>query len=123
MSPEELDDGLRGFYLNVDGQSTLYEFGPIMSDSFEWPGPNPGSGSHFTLRQVTGNDIVMSETGDWAWFRLLDKIKVKRSSGSSKFNVRFKASGYSAYYNLTAGGSYNPYRLGAKLRFKCPTAL
>jgi len=123
MSPEELDDGLRGFYLDVDGQSTLYEFGPIMSESFVWPGPNPGSGSHFTLRQVTGNDIVLSASGDWAWFRLLDKVRVKRSSGSSKFNIRFKASGYSAFYNLTAGGTYNPYRLGSKLRFKCPTAL
>ena len=123
MSPEELDDGLRGFYLDLDGQSISYEFGPILSESFTWPGPNPGAGTNFTLRQVSGQDITVRTNGDWAWFRLLDRVKVKRLSSASKFQVNFKALGYSAYFNLTAGGTYNPYRLGSRIRFKCPSAL
>jgi len=123
LKPQELDDGLRGFYLELDGQSVNYEFGPLISDQLEWPGPNPGSGARLTLKQVRGSDITITEEGDWAWFKLLDKVQVKRLSNRSSYNVNFKASGYSAHYRLTAGSASNPYRLGSRIQFKCPKAI
>ncbi len=123
MTPTNLDDGLRGFYLSVDGQSIQYEFGPLLAEQMQWPGPNPGSGASLTLRQVNGGDISIYEEGDWAWFRLLDKVIVRRSNSPERFNINFRASGYSANYNLIAGGAYNPYRLGSRLQFKCPNTI
>ena len=123
IQPRQLDDGLRGFYLNLDGQVISYEFGPLLPDQLTWPGPRPGSGTDITLKQVDGNDITIYENGDWAWFRLLDKVKLNRSSGASKFNINFRVSGYSALYTLTAGTAYNPYRLGSRIQFTCPAAI
>lgn len=123
IQPRQLDDGLRGFYLNLDGQIVRYEFGPLLADQLNWPGPNPGTGADVTLKQVDGNDITLYENGDWAWFRLLDRVQVSRVSGRSKYNINFGASGYSAYYTLTAGGAYNPYRLGSRIQFTCPAAI
>ena len=123
LQPRQLDDGLRGFYLNLDGQVVSYEFGPLLPDQLIWPGPRSGSGTDITLKQVDGNDITIYQNGDWAWFRLLDKVRLSRSSGSSKYNINFRASGYSALYTLTAGAAYNPYRLGSRIHFTCPAAI
>lgn len=123
IQPRQLDDGLRGFYLNLDGQVINYEHGPLLPDQLSWPGPNPGSGTDITLKQVDGKDISIYENGDWAWFRLLDRVKVSRISGNSKYNINFRASGYSAFYTLTAGAAYNPYRLGSRIQFTCPAAI
>tara|TARA_R110001599_G_scaffold185680_1_gene379927 strand:- start:11630 stop:15169 length:3540 start_codon:yes stop_codon:yes gene_type:complete len=123
VEPRQMDSGLRGFYLNLDGQTVSYEFGPLLPDHLTWPGPNPGSGTDMTLKQVDGNDITIYENGDWAWFRLLDKVQVRRISGNSKYKINFRASGYSALYSLTAGAAYNPYRLGSRIQFTCPAAI
>tara|TARA_R110001592_G_scaffold61010_1_gene185798 strand:+ start:4904 stop:8440 length:3537 start_codon:yes stop_codon:yes gene_type:complete len=123
IQPRQLDNGLRGFYLNLDGQVVNYEFGPLLPDQLTWPGPNPGSGVDVTLKQVDGKDITIYKNGDWAWFRLLDKVQLSRISGNSKYSINFRASGYSALYTLTAGTAYNPYRLGSRIQFTCPAAI
>ncbi|PCI52247.1 MAG: type VI secretion system membrane subunit TssM [Moraxellaceae bacterium] len=124
VKPQQLDDGLRGFYLNLDGQSISYEFGPLISSQLNWPGPQPSSGAHFTLRPVNGNDISIYAEGDWAWFRLLDKIQMKRASNTSNYNVKFLTpSGYSASYGLVAGSAHNPYRIASRMSFKCPAVI
>lgn len=124
VKPQQLDGGLRGFYLNLDGQSISYEFGPLLSSQLNWPGPQPSSGAHFTLRQVNGNDISIYAEGDWAWFRLLDKIQMKRASNTSNYNVKFLTpSGYSASYALVAGSAHNPYRIASRMSFKCPASI
>jgi len=124
IKPQQLDDGLRGFYLNLDGQSVSYEFGPLITNQLNWPGPQPSSGANFTLKQVNGSDISIYTEGDWAWFRLLDKIQLKRAASNSNYNVKFLTpSGYSASYALTAGGVNNPYRIASRMNFKCPASI
>jgi type VI secretion system protein ImpL len=123
LKPQELDDGLRGFFLSLDGQEINYEFGPLISEHLTWPGPNPGSGVSMHLRQVDGPNISITEDGDWAWFRLLRKMQVKRAASNTIFNINFKAAGYSAFYELIADKSFSPYRLGSRIPFRCPKAL
>lgn len=123
LQPKQLDDGLRGFYLNLEGQSVSYEFGPLLADSLVWPGSGAGSGTSITLKQVSGEDISIYEEGDWSWFKLLDKVATVKASSPSVFKVNFKVSGYSANYTLTAGGAYSPYGLGSRMNFKCPKTL
>ncbi|MFT6903809.1 MAG: type VI secretion system protein ImpL [Oleiphilaceae bacterium] len=123
LTPQELDGGLLGFYLNLDGQSISYEFGPLLNDQLTWPGPSIGAGASITLKQVDGNDISIYEEGDWAWFRILDKVQLSHVSNNTEYRVNFGTSGYTAYYTLKADGAYNPYRLKSRIQFTCPSAL
>lgn len=123
LVPRELDVGLRGFYLDIDGQSVSYEFGPLIPTQVMWPGPNPGSGARLSMRQENGELLALREDGDWALFRLLDRSALRRGTSPERFDVTFKASGYEADYRLIATGIYNPFNARRSMNFLCPSRI
>ena len=65
--------------------------------------------------------ILTSETGAWAWLRLVRKGQLSATTQSDLFNLRLGLSGFSASFELRAGSVDNPFDLKMFGNFKCPT--
>ncbi|CAA0096768.1 Uncharacterised protein [BD1-7 clade bacterium] len=123
LTPKQMDAGLSRLQLNVDGQMIGYEFGPLLTNDLTWPGLNPGSGARLEMRQIDGRIAVLQEEGPWGWFRMLNKMQVKKTRNAERFDLTFDTGGYKAEYSLMAGASTNPYRIMNNMYFSCPTQL
>lgn len=123
LTPKYMDAGLSKFSLNIDGQPVEYTYGPLLKTELQWPGINPGSGARLEMRQSNGQSNILSESGPWALFKMLNKIQVRRTNSSERFDLSFTATGYKANFTLQAGASNNPFRLMTNMQFNCPNHL
>ena len=82
LKPVFLDAKASKFWLNLEGQQTNYRHGPTRSLRFSWPGTSPGL-VRFGFESLDGKQLSGSEEGAWAWFKLLDKMKVVPSTGNT----------------------------------------
>jgi type VI secretion system protein ImpL len=64
----------------------------------------------------------LSETGPWAWFKLLDQAQIQ-PIGASQFRMTFQLGGQQAIYELRLPSDYNPFRLRELEGFRCPDTL
>jgi type VI secretion system protein ImpL len=115
--PEELDEDVERFRLEVDGQAFEYRHGPPRPMSMTWPGGTVGAASaSFELRG--GAHPQAAFQGPWALFRLLDQAKVVQQS-ESRFAVTFVVSGHKARVVLDAASIRNPFARHDLVRFRC----
>ncbi len=71
---------------------------------------------------AAGGSSQLSETGPWAWFKILDQAQVQ-PAGSGQFRLTFQLGGRQAVYELRAPGGSNPFRLRELEGFRCPDQL
>ena len=121
LKPIYLDAKASKFWLNLEGQQTNYRHGPTRSMRFNWPGANPGL-VRFGFETLEGKQLSSSEDGDWAWFRLLDKMQVSRSTANTQI-VSFELGGFTAKYELRANSVLNPFSLPELTGFQCPNRI
>ncbi len=88
---------------------------------FNWPGTSPGS-VRFGFETLESKQLSGSEEGDWAWFRLLDKMQVSASTANTQI-VSFELSGFIAKYELRANSVLNPFSLTELMGFQCPSRI
>ena len=75
------------------------------------------------LSQSGGSPARLSETGPWAWFKLLDQAQI-RPLGAGQFQVTFQLGGLQAIYQMqTPGSTSNPFSLQEMVGFQCPEQL
>ena len=65
--------------------------------------------------------MLASETGAWAWLRLIRKGSLSATSLPEVFNLRLGLSGFSADFEMRADSVNNPLDLKMFGNFKCPT--
>jgi len=75
------------------------------------------------FEDTAGNRPGVTETGPWAWFRVLDKATVEPTAVRDRFKVTFSLGGHSASYELQASSVRNPFKLEALEAFRCPERL
>jgi len=121
LKPIYLDAKASKFWLNLEGQQTNYRHGPIRSVRFSWPGTSPGL-VRFGFETLAGKQISGSEEGAWAWFKLLDKMKVTQSSTNVHI-ITFELSGFTAKYELRANSVINPFSFAELTNFQCPSRI
>jgi type VI secretion system protein ImpL len=124
LRPTRMDASTTHFMLNVDGQRTTYSHGPIMNQTFKWPGNTGFSQVQFQFTPPTasgqsGNTVP----GPWAWFRLLDKSSVSETSVSELFEATFSLDERWVTYELRANSAFNPFNLPELRAFRCPDRL
>lgn len=122
MTPLKMDSELSAFNLNLEGQSVFYDFGPQLTQQLSWPGPNPDSEVSLEMRDLENEISLIREQGPWAWFRLLDKARIKKTRNTESFEVTLEAGGHHATYALNAASSYNPFKTKT-INFQCPKTL
>jgi type VI secretion system protein ImpL len=125
LTPDDLDKNIRQFSLFVGEQEVTYRHGPVRPYSLQWPSPRS---SEVRIRispspPAASERTTWSETGPWAWFRLLDKAQVAATNQPERFKVTFTLDGRTAIYILTASSVRNPFQLEALEKFRCPERL
>jgi len=121
LKPLYLDATASKFWVNLEGQQTNYRHGPTRSMRFNWPGTSPGL-VRFGFETLEGKQLSSSVEGDWAWFRLLDKMLVTKASANT-LKVNFALEGFTAKYELRANSVLNPFSLTELAGFQCPSRI
>ena len=65
-------------------------------------------------------EVISSQTGSWAFLRLLRSGALTKTAQPDVFNLRLSAQGYSASFDLRANSVENPFDLTMFSGFACP---
>jgi type VI secretion system protein ImpL len=117
VAPDDLDQDVDRFRLEIDGQAFEYRHGPPRVVSMAWPGGPVGAAvTSFELHD--GSHPQLAFQGPWAFFRLLDHAGTQAQS-DTRFLVTFRQDGKSARVVLEAASIRNPLARHELARFHC----
>jgi len=121
----ELDPTILNLGIDIDGQSTLYQHGPVTPLKFTWPGPRGGVHVEVTASpRIRAETSTISADGPWALMRLLRRGQVVQTATLGRTRVVFDFDGRKAALDVTAPGSVaNPLTSDVLTRFHCPSAM
>ncbi|MGB2971528.1 MAG: type VI secretion system membrane subunit TssM, partial [Candidatus Competibacter sp.] len=121
LTPLEASADVGQTIIGLDGQTLTYTMGQAArAADFQWTGASGQARLQFAA-PGGGDPLQYSETGPWAWFKLLDQAQMQ-PTGNGQFRVTFQLGGRQAIYELrTAGG--NPFRLRELEKLQCPEQL
>lgn len=106
--------------ISVDGQTLSYSAGqPPRAVDLQWTGASGQAKLEFL---PAGGVPPLTETGPWAWFRLLDQAQIQ-PTGTNQLRITFQLGGQQVIYELRLPGSSNPFRLRELEGFRCPDQL
>jgi type VI secretion system protein ImpL len=117
VSPDELDENVDRFRLEIDGQALEYRHGPPKAVSMTWPGAAVGQ-AVASFEQRTGTHPQAAFQGPWALFRLLDQAIVVPQS-DTRLLATFKVNGSQARVVFEAASIRNPIVRQDMIRFHC----
>jgi len=124
MRPVRLDAATTNFTLSINGESTSYSHGPIISKTFRWPGDAVQGmvGYQFVPAAASGRSGD-SETGPWAVFRMFDRSGLRPAANAEAYLVRFELDERWAEYEIRAASAFNPFDMSDLRSFRCPDQL
>ncbi|MEM6486930.1 MAG: type VI secretion system membrane subunit TssM [Pseudomonadota bacterium] len=110
--------------VEVMGKSLTYAHGPEAPlVDMEWPG-NEGQTRISLTPQLAGVPNDLTRDGPWSWFRMLDAASLRQqTTRSDQENIFFEIGGRPITLVMRAGSAFNPFRLDAIGRFRCPNTL
>lgn len=107
--------------LNLDGQELIYFNSASRPQPMTWPGKDGTNLISLSFAPIDGTgEVLSSETGAWAWLRLIRKGKLTRTELPELFKLRLALGGFSAEFDLRANSVENPFDLTMFGNFKCP---
>ena len=122
LVPLELSGDASQMVISLDGQTLAYSAGQAARvANLQWTGASGQARLEF-LPPVAGSPSQLSETGAWAWFKLLDQAQIQ-PGGSGQLRVLFQLGGRQAIYELRTASGSNPFRLRELEGFRCPEQL
>ncbi len=123
LKPLEMDPDASQFLLDLGGQQVSYGHGPTRPSNLQWPAPQGSQVQVQFSPPLVGGRSGITVDGPWAWFRLLDRSRLRRTSQPERFRVTFSVGGRWAAFELRAGSAFNPFRLSELSQFQCPDRL
>jgi type VI secretion system protein ImpL len=111
--------------IDIDGQTTLYEHGPIAPFAVSWPGPRGGVHAEITANpRIRPETSTISADGPWAFMRLIQKSHVVETATPGRTRVGFDFDGRKAVLDISSAGSAaNPLTSDVLTTFKCPSSM
>jgi type VI secretion system protein ImpL len=107
--------------LNVDGQVLTYLNAATRPMPMTWPGPDGTNLISLSFQPADGTgEVLTSETGAWAWLRMIRKGRLSATELPEVFRLRLALSGFSADFELRAASVDNPFDLKMFGNFRCP---
>ncbi len=121
----ELTPTIMSLSLDIDGQTTLYQHGPVAPFPIAWPGPRGGAHAEITASpRIRPDTSTISADGPWALMRLLQKGKVIATATPGRTRVAFSFDGREAVLDVASAGSVaNPLTSDVLKTFRCPTSM
>ncbi|MBZ5788943.1 type VI secretion system membrane subunit TssM [Burkholderia contaminans] len=121
----ELDPTIVSLSLDIDGQTTRYQHGPVAPFTVTWPGPRGGVHAQIAARPSIRSDTsTIAAEGPWALMRLLRKGHVVEAATPGRTRVAFRFDGREAALDIaSAGGVANPLTSDVLQTFRCPSTM
>lgn len=121
----ELDPTIMSLSLDIDGQTTLYQHGPIAPFTVTWPGPRGGVHTEITASpRIRPDTSTIATDGPWALMRLLQKGRVVETATPGRTRVAFSFDGRQAALDVASAGSVaNPLTSDVLKTFRCPSMM
>ncbi|AWV03732.1 type VI secretion system membrane subunit TssM [Burkholderia sp. JP2-270] len=121
----ELDPTITSLSLDIDGQSSLYQHGPVAPFTVSWPGPRGGVHTEITASpRIRPDTSTIVADGPWALMRLLRKGQVVETATPGRTRVAFDFDGRKAVLDVANTGSVaNPLTSDVLKTFRCPTSM
>lgn len=121
----ELAPTIMSLSLDIDGQATLYQHGPVAPVTVTWPGPRGGVHAEITASpRIRPDTSTVSSDGPWALMRLLQKGRVVGTATPGRTRVAFSFDSREAVLDITSSGSVaNPLTSDVLKTFRCPASM
>jgi type VI secretion system protein ImpL len=124
LEPKDLSPNATRVTLNLDGQSLAYFNSATRPQPMTWPGRDGTGVITLAFQPVDGSpEIMTSESGAWAWLRMLRGGRMQATELPELFRLRLSAGGYYADFDLRAASVENPMNLQMFSQFSCPAGL
>ena len=121
----ELDPAITSLMLDIDGQSMLYQHGPVAPFQVSWPGPRGGVHAEITAApRIRPDTSTMAADGPWALLRLLQKSRLLETAIRGRTHAEFELDGRKALLDIASTGSVaNPLTSNVLKSFRCPSSM
>ncbi|MBZ9936339.1 type VI secretion system membrane subunit TssM [Mesorhizobium sp. BR1-1-16] len=124
LEPKDLSSNATRVALNLDGQSLVYYNNATRPQPMTWPGKDGTGVISLSFQPIDGSpEVMVNETGSWAWLRLLRTGRFTATSLTDVYDLRLGFQGFYADYRLKAESVENPYNLEMFKKFTCPPQL
>ena len=121
LEPKDLSATASRVTLNLDGQLLTYFNAVVRPAPMTWPGPDGSNLISLSFAPVDGSaELITSETGAWAWLRLIKKGQLSRTDLPELFRLRLSLGGFAASFEMRANSVENPFDLTMFGSFQCP---
>ncbi len=121
LTPTDLAANAARVTLNLDGQQLVYFNDAGRPTPMTWPGTGGTNLISLSFAPIDGSpEVIASETGAWAWLRLIKKSRMSRTDLPELFKLQLGISGFSANFDLQASSVENPFDLTMFGSFQCP---
>ncbi len=122
VTPTFLDATSGKVSLTMDGQLLEYAHTDPRPARMTWPGPQGAGYAVIEFLDLDGITTSLRSSGDWAWFRLLDRSQ-RRNSGD-KTTATWSKGGHRVSFEIQAGSVFNPLQMSTDInQFKCVSNL
>ncbi|WP_322026846.1 type VI secretion system membrane subunit TssM [Burkholderia sp. BCC1977] len=121
----ELAPTIMSLSLDIDGQTTLYQHGPVAPFTVTWPGPRGGVHAEITASpRIRPDTSTISTDGPWALMRLLQNGQVVGTATPGRTRVAFSFDSREAVLDIASAGSVaNPLTSDVLKTFRCPASM
>ncbi|QGZ64081.1 type VI secretion system membrane subunit TssM [Paraburkholderia acidisoli] len=121
----EMDPTIMNLSIDIDGQSTQYQHGPVTPFMVNWPGPRGGVHTEITASpRIRPETSTISADGPWALMRLVRKGEAVQTATPGRTRVAFDFDGRRAVLDIASAGSVaNPLTSDVLTTFHCPSSM
>ncbi|RWO43355.1 type VI secretion system membrane subunit TssM [Mesorhizobium sp.] len=121
LQPTDLSPNVTRVTLNLDGQNLVYYNNATRPQPMTWPGKDGTGVISLAFQPIDGSpEVMLNETGSWAWLRLLRSGRFTGTSLTDVYSLRLGTQGMYADFELKAASVENPYNLQMFKKFSCP---
>lgn len=121
MVPIGFSENVKDFAIEVGNQIVNYTPGMTQVSNFVWPGQAELAG--VKLIDAKQQTFILSKTGPWALFKLVDQAHLQDTSDPKRYKIFFDFNGAQARYALIAAKAINPFMPSILNAFTVPEQL
>jgi len=121
----EMDPTIMSLSIEIDGQNTQYQHGPVTPFSVSWPGPRGGVHAEITASpRIRPDTSTIAADGPWALMRLISKGRAIQTATPGRTRVAFDFDGRKAVLDIAGTASVaNPLTSDVLTTFRCPSSM
>lgn len=118
LTPIDLSKNVTSVTLQIGKQSMTTTRNSSQAIMFQWPSQHSDNVS-IQFSNNNGSTASLSQSGVWAWFRLLSSANIEPSRNPKQYFVTFKQGNDSVSYELISTRLVNPYLQNVLSQFRC----